>query len=279
MTMDDRTNRTVIAAVNPVVGGGGGMPHRDGTDGSGADAAYLKNSPIEITESEAPVRILRYGLMPDTGGPGTHRGGMAQVLEFKATSPDAFVTARNRDRTLFQPWGILGGQPGLSGTFMLNAGTENEVNLGNTDTVRLGPGDVLRIVSPGGGGRGDPAKRNPAAVLRDWQAGRVTLAGARRDYGVAIADGAVDEAETARLRGEMTARDGFDGGKARHAHEARWDKAAYAAMHELLADLPVSWRAPVKKRFSAAVRKAPAERPAAEVIRETFALYLKQADL
>ena len=41
-----------------------------GTDGSGADAAYLKNSPVEITEAEAPVRILRYGLMPDTGGPG-----------------------------------------------------------------------------------------------------------------------------------------------------------------------------------------------------------------
>lgn len=276
---DRRTGKRTITAIAPIVGGGGGMPHRDGTDGSGADAAYLKNSPIEITESEAPVRILRYGLMPDTGGPGTHRGGMAQVLEFKATSPDAFVTARNRDRTLFQPWGILGGQPGLNGAFMLNAGTDHAVDLGNTDTIRLGPGDVLRIVSPGGGGRGDPAKRNPAAVLRDWQAGRVTAEGARRDYGVAIADGVIDEGETARLRGEMAARAGFDGGKARRAHEARWDEAAYAAMHELLADLPVSWRAPVKKRFFAAVRKAPAERPAAEVIREAFALYLEQADL
>ena len=76
--------------------------------------------------SEAPVRILRYGLMPDTGGAGAHRGGMAQVLEFCATAPDAFVTARNRDRSVFQPWGVLGGEPGAAGSFTLNPGTRRE---------------------------------------------------------------------------------------------------------------------------------------------------------
>src|SRR3982750_1047723 len=129
-----RTGQRSISAIAPI-GGGGGMPHRDGTDGSGADAAYLKNSPVEITESEAPARILRYGLMPDTGGPGAHRGGMAQVLEFCATAPDAFVTARNRDRTLFQPWGVLGGSPGSPGSFTLNPGTNRERDLGNTDAL------------------------------------------------------------------------------------------------------------------------------------------------
>ena len=54
MTTDNRTHRTVLAAINPVVGGAGGMPHRDGANGSGADAAYLKNTPIEITEAEVP---------------------------------------------------------------------------------------------------------------------------------------------------------------------------------------------------------------------------------
>ena len=119
---DRRTGRRTITAIAPIVGGGGGMPHRDGTDGSGADSAYLKNSPIEITESEAPVRILRYGLMPDSGGPGAHRGGMAQVLEFQSTSPDAFVTARNRDRSIFQPWAILGGMPGQMRQFHAEPG-------------------------------------------------------------------------------------------------------------------------------------------------------------
>ena len=268
-----RTGQRSISAIAPIVGGGGGMPHRDGTDGSGADAAYLKNSPIEITEAEAPARILRYGLMPDTGGAGAHRGGMAQVLEFCATSPDAFVTARNRDRTLFQPWGVLGGSPGRSGSFTLNPGTDRERDLGNTDALRLGQGDVLRIVSPGGGGRGDPFTRDRAAVLRDVRAGLVTEGGARRDYGVAVVDDAVDEVETAALRDGVQPRSGFAPGAARVAHEARWTPEAYAAMHAILDTLPVSWRAPVKTMLFAAVRDEPG-RAAEDVIGVAFAAYV-----
>lgn len=61
MTTDNRTHRTVLAAVNPVVGGAGAMPHRDGTNGSGADAAYLKNTPIEVTEAEVPIQFSATG--------------------------------------------------------------------------------------------------------------------------------------------------------------------------------------------------------------------------
>jgi N-methylhydantoinase B len=272
-----RTGQRSISAIAPIVGGAGGMPHRDGTDGAGADAAYLKNSPIEITESEAPARILRYGLMPDTGGPGAHRGGMAQVLEFCATAPDAFVTARNRDRTHFQPWGVLGGKPGSPGHFTLNPGTNRERDLGNTDALRLAPGDTLRIVSPGGGGRGDPFTRDPEAVLQDLRAGLVTIEGARRDYGVAIAGGAVDAEATAALRQGAPARPRFDPGPFRTAHEARWTETAYAAMHEVLATLPVTWRAPVKTMLFAAVRDAP-ERPAEDVIRSAFAAYVERRE-
>ncbi|OYU47749.1 MAG: hydantoin utilization protein B [Rhizobiales bacterium PAR1] len=276
---DRRTGKRTITAIAPIVGGAGGMPHRDGTDGSGADSAYLKNSPIEITESEAPVHIVRYGLMPDTGGPGAHRGGMAQVLEFKATSPDAFVTARNRDRSHFQPWAILGGTPGKSGSFMLNPETPDAVDLGNTDAVRLAPGDVLRVISPSGAGRGDPATRDPAAVLRDIEAGRVTIEGARRDYGVVIVEGEIQDAETHALRAEMPKRQGFDPGPTRRAHEVRWNREAYAAMHEVLATVPVSWRAPVKKRLFAAVKAAPATRATSEIIREAFEAYMKASEL
>jgi len=272
-----RTGKRSISAIAPIVGGGGAMPHRDGTDGAGADAVYLKNSPIEITESEAPVRILRYGLMPDTGGPGAHRGGMAQVLEFCATAPDAFITARNRDRTLFQPWGLQGGCPGASGSFTLNPGTSRERDLGNTDALRLAPGDVLRVVSPAGDGRGDPFTRDLDAVLRDVRSGLVTIAGARRDYGVAIVDGAIDAAETERLRAAAPPSTGFAPGPARAAHERRWTQAAYAAMHECLATLPVSWRSVVKTMLFAAVRDAPVIEPAEAVIARAFAAYIAQA--
>ncbi|HWL83162.1 MAG TPA: hydantoinase B/oxoprolinase family protein [Roseomonas sp.] len=260
-----RTGRRVIAAVAPIVGGGGGMPHRDGTDGSGADAAYLKNSPVEITESEAPVRILRYGLMPDTGGAGTHRGGLATVLEFTTDAPDATVTARNRDRTHFRPWGTLGGRPGAPSSFALNPGTEREQDLRNTDLLHLSPGDVVRIVSPGGGGRGDPAARKPEAVLRDVQAGRLSLAAAERDYAVVIREGAVDAEATAALRARAVPRQGFDGGPERAAHEARWDADAYAALGEALARVPASWRGRLKRRLFAAVRAAPEQTPRAAI--------------
>jgi N-methylhydantoinase B len=265
---DRRTGKRTITAIAPIVGGGGGMPHRDGTDGSGADAAYLKNSPVEITESEAPVHILRYGLMPDSGGPGQHRGGMAQVLEFRATAPDAFVTARNRDRSIFQPWAILGGMPGKSGSFTLNPDRPDAVDLGNTDQVRLAPGDVLRVVSPSGAGRGDPFLRKPEAVLMDWQAGRITLAGAETDYGVILRDGAVDEAATAACRAQRARRTGFDPGPARAAHEALWTEAAYEALHAYLAQFPVSWRAPLKRRLFAAVRNDPERRSPLAILAE-----------
>lgn len=265
---DRRTGKRTITAIAPIVGGGGGMPHRDGTDGSGADSAYLKNSPIEITETEAPVQIVRYGLMPDSGGPGMHRGGMAQILEFKATSPDAFVTARNRDRSIFQPWAILGGMPGKSGSFKLNPGQAGEVNLGNTDMVRLSPGDVLQVVSPSGAGRGDPYQRVPEAVLRDWQAGRVTEKGARDDYGVVLANGVVDLEATESLRSKRKTRDGFDPGPTRSTHEQRWTPEAYAILHEVLATVPVSWRALVKKRIFAAVKSSDPKGPIADIIRK-----------
>jgi N-methylhydantoinase B len=213
--------------------------------------------------------------MPDTGGPGAHRGGMAQVLEFCTTAPDAFVTARNRDRSMFQPWGILGGQPGAPGTFTLNPNSEQEQHLGNTDALRLAYGDVLRIVSPAGGGRGDPFTRDPAQVLRDVRAGLVTVDAAARDYGVAIVEDAVDASRTSSLREAGVASPSLTLGDYRIAHEAVWTSAAYSAMHELLSTLPPSWRAPMKSLLFAAVRAAP-ETSAETVIRGTFAVHAKR---
>ena len=73
MTTDNRTHRTVLAAINPVVGGGGGMPHRDGTNGSGADGAYLKNTPIEITETEVPIQSRANAGLCRSGAVSTRR--------------------------------------------------------------------------------------------------------------------------------------------------------------------------------------------------------------
>lgn len=243
MTTDERTSRTVIAAVNPVVGGGGAMPHRDGTNGSGADAAYLKNTPIEITETEIPVEFVKYGLARDSGGAGLWRGGLATEMAFRVFAPDSRITARNRDRSFFRPWGVLGGKAAGLSDMIVNPGMEHERRLGNTDTAVLQPGDVLEIRSAGGGGRGDPHEREPWRVVEDVRRGYVSPEAAGRDYGVAIRDGVVDEPATERLRaGRQSPVGHFHFGDERDGYEAQWTPAAYDRLNELLVALPIHWR-------------------------------------
>lgn len=243
----DRTGRTVIAAVNPVVGGGGGMPHRDGTNGSGADAAYLKNTPIEITETEVPIEFIRYGLARDSGGAGRWRGGLATDLAFRVFAPNSRITARNRDRSFFRPWGVLGGQAAGLSDMALNPGTDRYQRLGNIDTAVLQPGDVLEIRSAGGGGRGDPFGRESWRVAQDVERGYVSLEAAKRDYGVVIREGGVDEAATASLRaGRIQPTAHFHFGPERTGYEAQWTPGAYALLTDILADLPIHWRFFVK---------------------------------
>jgi len=244
MTRDERSRRTVIAAVNPVVGGGGGMPTRDGTNGSGADAAYLMNTPIEITETEVPLEFVKYGLAKDSGGPGRWRGGLATEMAFRVFSPDTRITARNRDRSKFRPWGVLGGQAAGLADMIVNPGHPEERALGGKDTAILGPGDVLMVRSAGGGGRGDPMEREPWRVARDVRRGYVSAEQAKRAYGVALtAEGAVDEAATQALRARATKPEGhFHYGPERTAYQAQWTDEAYDLLTDILAALPIHWR-------------------------------------
>ncbi|MEM7731640.1 MAG: hydantoinase B/oxoprolinase family protein [Pseudomonadota bacterium] len=274
MTMDERRGRSVISSVNPVVGGGGAMPHRDGTNGSGADAAYLRNTPIEITEIETPVEITRYGLMPDTGGAGRWRGGLATALEFRVFAPDSRVTARNRDRSRFRPWGTLGGKAAGLSDMVVNPATAREKRLGNIDYTVLQPGDVLHIHSAGGGGRGSPLLRDAWRVVQDVARGYVSVDAAARDYGVVVTEGKVDEAATEALRAEMADRDPqthFHFGPERDAFEALWTAEAYAQMTQLMADLPVHWRFFVKTELFARLgEEAESLQAAFEQVRARF---------
>jgi N-methylhydantoinase B len=259
MTTDERTHRSVIAAINPVVGGGGGMPHRDGPNGSGADAAYLKNTPIEITETEVPIQFVRYGLLPDSGGAGRWRGGLATVMEFKVFAPNSRITVRNRDRSIFRPWGTLGGLSAETSNFIINPGALGERVLGNTDIAIAEPGDVIHIHSPGGGGRGSALEREPERVRLDVERGYVSEAAAKARYGVVIADRAVDAEATAALRATMR-KDAhsthFHFGPERDAFESVWHARNYEALTRLLSALPVHWRFFVKTKVFAAVRDA-----------------------
>jgi len=254
--IDNKTGRRVVASIDPITGGAGGNPFEDGTEGSGANNSFMKNTPVEINEAEVPIRILRYGLLPDSGGPGKYRGGLATVLEFRAEAPNTRITARNRDRTRFTSWGVQGGRAGAPSVFLLNPGGGGEVNLGNTDILTIGPGDEILVASGGAGGWGNPLERDEKAVLLDVRRGFVSQASAAADYGVVIENGAIDETATAALRAGRTGdagNDFYDYGQGRDEFERLWTEANYAALTELLQALPVHWRFFVKHRMFEAV--------------------------
>ena len=162
------------------------------------------------------------------------------------------MTARNRDRVKFTPWGIAGGAAGKSSLFIRNPGADNEVNLGNTDVVTVEPGDVIRITAAGGGGWGPAHERDLQAVLTDVRGGFVSHEGAATDYGVVIRDNVVDEPATETLRSDMAgvaSNEFFGHSPGRITHEKVWTRALYEKLTELLWRLPVNWRFYVKHQL------------------------------
>lgn len=258
----DRQGNPYMASIGPVGGGAGGSATSDGAEGAGATHSFVRNTPVEINESELPIRILRYGIVGDTGGPGTWRGGSAMIMEFKVFAPGSIVTARNRDRSLFASAGICGGLPGANSLFRKNPGTNREENLLNSDVVACNPGDVISLQGSGGGGYGDPMNRSAELVVDDVQRGLLSIERAHLDYGVAInADGSIDKETTQRLRAlpAPVAKDFFSYCANRRTFERVWTDERYAALTRFLADIPVSWRFFVKHRIFGATQSAVAD--------------------
>ena len=252
-----RGGRTIMASIGPVGGGAGGGPYADGAEGSGANMSFLKNTPVEINEAEVPIRILKYGLVPNSGGAGLYRGGSGAMMEFQLFAPHSMVTARNRDRTIFSAWGVLGGGPGATSRFIKNPDSPNPVSLGNSDIVMCDPGDVILVEGPGAGGYGNPLERSAELVLVDTRCGFVSRDSAKTDYGVVIHDdGTLDEAGTAELRHKMirtrtTAHYSHGGGRLQF--ERVWTLNRYDAMTSILSKVPITWRYFVKHKLFAAL--------------------------
>ena len=267
-TTDTRSGRRIMAAIDPMTGGSGGSAAGDGHDGSGANQGFLKNTPVEVNEVEAGIRVHRYGLMTNSAGPGKHRGGLGTELIFEALAPNTRVTARNRDRTVFSGWGIAGGKAGGLSRFIRNPGQDNAFDLRNTDIVTIDPGDIIHVTCGGAGGWGDPLQRDPEAVLRDVLRGWVSCDHAQQEYGVIISDRKLEEEATEACR-KARSNDGRAGkeasfyhvGKAQQAFETVWTEANYDALTEELMKLPVTWRFYAKHRVFSMIDKLPSDDP------------------
>jgi N-methylhydantoinase B len=156
----------------------------NGNDGASALATHLSNlhiTPIEILESEFPCRILAFDLVTDSGGAGEFRGGLAFRRSYELLQ-DATVV-RRYDRARFPPSGIAGGRPGSRSRFAIHLGTDNEQEMPASGRYDLHAGEQFLLQSAGGGGFGDPKKRDRVSLARDVAEGYVSAASAETDYG------------------------------------------------------------------------------------------------
>jgi N-methylhydantoinase B len=182
--------------------GYGARPTADGND-----AVYLvaqENFPSEFLDAVFPVRVRRYAINPDSGGPGRWRGGCGLIREIEILAPQAMVSMRV-DSVENPPWGVAGGHSAGTGRCVVNPGGPNErVIAPLSDGNMVAYGDVVRIETGGGGGFGHPFEREPERVLADVLGGFVGRESARHNYGVVLtADGdAVDLVLTARCRAD-----------------------------------------------------------------------------
>ena len=156
----------------------------NGNDGASAVATHLSNlhvTPIEILESEFPCRIHGFDMVPDSGGAGQFRGGLAFRRTYELLQ-DATVV-RRYDRARCPPGGVSGGKPGSPSRFVIRLGTPDERETAASGRYELRLGERFMLQSAGGGGYGDPLERDAQALARDIAEGYVTAAGAERDYG------------------------------------------------------------------------------------------------
>jgi N-methylhydantoinase B len=168
-------------------GGWGGTARTDGLDATFGLMANCYDNPIEAIELRYPLLIERYELRPDSGGAGTHRGGLGLRKEIRYLEGHGYFTNRS-DAQKFPPEGVLGGQPGATSRHRLVRadGTVEELPSKQTN-IWIEAGDLMVLETAGGGGWGDPMRRDPDKVLADFLDGKIAAEAVLRDYGVVIA--------------------------------------------------------------------------------------------
>ena len=206
-----RTNAACFATVNALLmsgsrddgskfilftffgGGLGGNPEGDGLSHGNAPIGMANIPPAEILEAAYPTRVTNWGLRQDSGGPGRNRGGLGAIYEFELMADEADLVVFG-ERARFPAFGILGGTHGAPNRIVYQQadGEHSPEKTGKLSGIVLRRGQRVRIESPGGGGYGPAAERPVEAIARDLALGMVSPGTAERDYGVRIADGAVE---------------------------------------------------------------------------------------
>jgi N-methylhydantoinase B len=178
----ERPDGTRYVTGELVAGGAGASAAKDGVDVIETDATNCMNLPAEALELDAPIRVHRVALRPDSGGAGARRGGLGTVREYEILHGDVRFTHRG-ERHFIAPSGRAGGADGAMARTVIHRASGSEEVVPSKLVTTLHPGDRVVMETAGGGGYGDPAARDPAKFHEDLADGKISTEGAKA-YGI-----------------------------------------------------------------------------------------------
>ncbi len=148
-------------------GGMGARSMKDGKDGVQVHITNTSNLPVEAIETEYPLLVEEYSLVPDSGGAGRYRGGAGLRRVVRPVDHDCSFNGVG-ERFRHQPWGLFGGSAGASGRFFLRQATGETRRLDDKPSdIVVTPKDAVIVETPGAGGYGVPHERDPEQLADD----------------------------------------------------------------------------------------------------------------
>jgi len=182
--VDPRSGRHYVS-YETVKGGYGARPNKDGINCIASGISNTMNTPVEIMETAFPVRVERYEVNPDSGGPGRYRGGCGARRVWRLLDRADATGALCMERMTSPPFGLLDGKAGAAAVVKLTTADGVTRDLPSKGAFAAPAGSVIDMITPGSGGFGPVAERDSAAIGRDLLDGYVSAASAHRDYGIA----------------------------------------------------------------------------------------------
>jgi N-methylhydantoinase B len=181
--IDPRSGKGYVS-YETIKGGFGARPNKDGINVIASGISNTMNTPVEVLEMAFPLRILEYSIEADTGGAGQYRGGNAARRRWQLLDEAQATGTLCMERMTSPPFGLSGGKPGSAAIVKLITPDGKVRDLPSKGAFKVPGGSIVDMITPGSGGFGDPAARDPEAIEADLREGYVTPEGIKRDYGV-----------------------------------------------------------------------------------------------
>jgi N-methylhydantoinase B len=182
--IDPHTRRRYVS-YETIKGGFGARPNKDGINVVASSISNTMNTPVEVLEMAFPLRVERYEINPDSGGAGRYRGGCGARRTWRLLAGADATGSLCMERMTSPPFGLVGGKAGAAAVVTLATPGGAVRHLPSKGAFDAPAGSVVDMVTPGSGGFGPAAARDPGALAADLLDGYVSERGAREDYGIA----------------------------------------------------------------------------------------------